>query len=158
LTSSERDFLRDCVRSRRTRIRRIISIAAPAFVIFAAVSAYGYHSWLEARPWASPVDLVTGEAHDLTGDFASIGRSESNLFKTKIDLELLTVSRWHLILSRNLHASDMRSLNGTTINARFLRYANEQEVKNGDLIVIAGVSAFRFSTIEPYYVPFLRPD
>jgi hypothetical protein len=158
LTSSERDFLRDCVRSRRTRITRIISTAAPAFVIFAAVSAYGYYSWLKAQPWASTLDLATGQAHKLTGDFASIGRSPSNLFKTQIDLKSRTVSRWHLIISRDhLHASDMRSLYGTTINARFLRYANEQELRNRDLIVIAGVSAFRFLTIEPYYVPFLQP-
>lgn len=155
LTSSERDFLRNCVRSRRTRTIRIISTAVPAFVIFAAVSAYGYYSWSEGQPWATSLDLATGEAHELTGDFVSIGRSKFPPFESQIVLTSKFVSRWHLIVSRDLRAFDVRSLNGTTVNGRFLQYTDARKLEDGDLITIAGVEPFRFSVVARTYIPFL---
>jgi hypothetical protein len=158
LTDSERDFLNACVRSRRVRNARLASIIAPALMIFAAVSVYSYRLWLNARPWSDWVDLRTGESYELGGDFVSIGRTQpgfESLFTNQINLEENVVSRWHLMVSRDLQAFDMRSLNGTTINARFLPYGYRQEVKDGDLIAIAGLAPFRFSRIEPYYIPSL---
>jgi hypothetical protein len=127
-------------------------------VIFAAVSVYSYRLWLDARPWSDWVDLRTGESYELGGDFVSIGRTPpgfESLFTNQINLEENVISRWHLMVSRDLQAFDMRSLNGTTINARFMRYGYRQEVKDGDLIAIAGLAPFRFSKIEPYYIPLL---
>jgi pSer/pThr/pTyr-binding forkhead associated (FHA) protein len=158
LTSSERDFLQACVRSRRVRTWRMISVVTPALAIFAVVSAYGYVQWLAARPWSAWTNLVSGEAYEQNGDFVSIGRSEpqfESLFRSQIHLDPNVVSRWHLLVSRGNVAFDMRSLNGTTINARFLQYSDGQPIKNGDLVAIAGTGAFRFSTIEPYYIPLI---
>jgi hypothetical protein len=60
-----------------------------------------------------------------------------------------------LFISRDRHAQDARSLNGTAINARFLRYGTERELRDRDLISIAGVAVFRFSVAEPLVVPFI---
>jgi hypothetical protein len=62
----------------------------------------------------------------------------------------------HLFVSRDHWAYDVRSLNGTTINGRFLPYPEKKRLKDGDLITIAGVAPFRFSTIEPSYIPFVE--
>jgi hypothetical protein len=61
------------------------------------------------------------------------------------------------VVSRDLLAFDMRSLNGTTIDGRFLQYGDHQGIAHGDLITIAGIAPFRFSTIERSYFPFFRP-
>ena len=161
LTSSERDFLEACVRSRRrVRNRRLIPVMAVGLAILAVVSFEGYRRFLEAQPWGHWTDLKTGELHELGGDFVAIGRSEprfEKLFKNQIHLEPGVVSRWHLVVSRDLLAFDMRSLNGTTINGRFLQYREPHDVADGDLITIAGIAPFRFSTIERSYFPFFQP-
>jgi hypothetical protein len=161
LTSSERDFLEACVQSRRRmRNRRIIPVMAVALAILAVVSFEGYRRLLEAQPWGHWTDLKTGEPRELGGDFVAIGRTEpgfEKLFKSQIHLEPTVVSRWHLVVSRDLLAFDMRSLNGTTINGRFLQYGDHQGITDGDLITIAGFAPFRFSTIERSYFPFFRP-
>ena len=77
LTSSERDFLEACVRSRRrVRNRRLIPVMAVGLAILAVVSFEGYRRFLEAQPWGHWTDLKTGELHELGGDFVAIGRSE----------------------------------------------------------------------------------
>ncbi|QIG52124.1 FHA domain-containing protein [Nordella sp. HKS 07] len=161
LTSSERDFLAACVGSRRRmRNRRLIPAMAVGLAILAVVLFEGYRRLLEAQPWGNWTDLRTGEPHELGGDFIAIGRSQpgfEKLFKSQIYLEPTVVSRWHLVVSRGLQAFDMRSLNGTTINGRFLQYGHDRSIVDGDLIAIAGYAVFRFSTIERSYFPFFRP-
>ncbi|MDF0495331.1 FHA domain-containing protein [Bradyrhizobium yuanmingense] len=161
LTCSERDFLEACLRSRlRIRNRRLIPVMAVGLAILAVVSFEGYRRLLEAQPWGYWTDLKSGEPHELGGDFVAIGRSEpgfEKLFNREIHLESTFVSRWHLVVSRDLLAFDMRSLNGTTINGRFLKYSDPQDIADGDLITIAGFAPFRFSKIERSYFPFFRP-
>jgi hypothetical protein len=129
--------------------------------LFAAVSIYSYWSWLDEQPWGYLTDLKTGESHKLAGDSVSVGRAQpgfEELIRNQILLEQKYVSRWQLMVSRSLNAFDMRSLNGTVINGRFLPYAAYRHLAGGDLIAVAGGTTFRFSDIEPYYVPLLpRP-
>jgi hypothetical protein len=161
LTSSERDFLDACLRSRRRmRNRRLIAVMAVGLAISAVVSFEGYRRWFEAQPWGYWTDLKTGEPHKLGGDFVAIGRADPSfekLFQSQIHLESKGVSRWHLIVSKDLLAFDMRSLNGTTINGRFVQYSDPERITNGDLIAIAGVAPFRFSKIERSYFPVFQP-
>jgi hypothetical protein len=49
---------------------------------------------------------------------------------------------------RDLKAIDVRTVNGTTVNAEFVPYGHSHYLKTGDIIVFAGVEAVRFSTTE----------
>src|SRR4029077_9823408 len=122
-------------------------VMAMALAVLAVVSFESYRRFLEAQPWGYWTDLKTGEPHELGGDFVTIGRTEpgfEKLFKSQVHLEPRVVSRWHLVVSRDLLAFDMRCLNGTTINGRFLQYGDHQGIAHGDLITIAGIAPFRF--------------
>jgi FHA domain len=157
LTPAELSFLRICRETRRRRRNRlVIPVAALALVIFAVGSFQGYQRWFDAQPWAYWTDLASGESHKLSGTPVSIGRSEEGLFRSQISVEPDVVSRLHLFVSRDHFAYDIRSLNGTTINGRFLPYGKKRQLRDGDLTTIAGAASFRFSTIEPSYLPFRR--
>jgi hypothetical protein len=157
LTPAELSFLRICRETqRRRRNRLVIPIVTLALVIFAVASFEGYRRWFEAQPWAYWTALASGESHELSGTAVSIGRSGEKLFRSQISVEPAVVSRLHLFVSRDHFAYDIRSLNGTTINGRFLPYYEEKQLRDGDLITIAGVVPFRFSRIEPSYLPFRR--
>ena len=161
LTPVEQSFLDTCVHSRQrerqqirtTRtIRVLVAIAALSILPFAVSS---YSSWLRAQPWAYLTNLADGEVNELKGDVVSIGRTAGRI-RNKVNLNLPSraVSRLQLFISRDRNAQDARSLNGTTINARFLQYGNERELMDGDLISIAGIALFRFSIAQPLMVPF----
>jgi pSer/pThr/pTyr-binding forkhead associated (FHA) protein len=67
----------------------------------------------------------------------------------------LTVSRLQMIVYRSGQALDMRSLNGTIVNGRFLRYSFDYYLKDKDIVAL--LSAFRVSLIGPTYLPFVAP-
>jgi hypothetical protein len=161
LTPTERDFLNASLRSRRAAYARIFTIIALGFGIFAAVSVNSYLRWLDDRPWGHLTNLKSGESHELAGDLVSVSRPQpgfEELVRSQISLRPNIVSRWQLMVSRYRRAFDVRSLNGTVINGRFLQYGYYRDLVDGDLITVAGYAPFRFSAIEPYYVPLLaRP-
>jgi FHA domain len=158
LTPVEQAFLTASRRSRRRRRNR--AAIAGAFILLTVTAAGGgvaYQNWLDARPWARLTNLTTGQAHEARGVQVSIGRSAEGGFRSQINLEPKTVSRLHLIVSQDHMADDVRSLNGTTVNARFLRYSNQRQLRDGDVVTVAGMASFRYSTIEPWYNPLARP-
>jgi pSer/pThr/pTyr-binding forkhead associated (FHA) protein len=106
-------------------------------------------------------NLLDGEPHGLSGNVVSIGRAGETPFpvESQITVEELVVSRLHLLVSKKwarAWAWDMRSLNGTTVNAQFLRYSWPVNLKQGDLIALAGVALFRFSDAKGSFIPFLQ--
>jgi hypothetical protein len=160
LTPAEQAFLKICVQShqrerqqkRTTRtIRLLVVLAVLSALPFAATL---YSGWRQAQPWAHLTNLASGGVTELKGDTFSIGRTAGPI-RNKLNLSPNTVSRLQLFISRDRHAQDARSLNGTTINARFLQYGTESELKDHDLIAIAGMALFRFSVAEPSFVPFI---
>jgi pSer/pThr/pTyr-binding forkhead associated (FHA) protein len=60
-----------------------------------------------------------------------------------------------MIVYRSGQALDMRSLNGTIVNGRFLRYSFDYYLKDKDIVAL--LSAFRVSLIGPTYLPFVAP-
>jgi hypothetical protein len=106
-----------------------------------------YTSWLEARPWASLTDLVGGHLAnnpaDLTGNAVPIGRN--NTIEHGVRLDACRISRLQVLITRNLRLLDVRSVWGTTVNARFSPYGIETPLSKGDLIALSGVTLFGFS-------------
>jgi hypothetical protein len=159
LTPIEDAFLQTCRQTRRrTRVR---SIRVLALVILTVGFFETYRRWYELQPWGYWTDLANQETHKLVGDLVTIGRldpSLAGLTNGGITLESDFVSRWHVVVARNHQAFDMRSLNGTTVNGRFLRYSVPRKLEDGDLITIAGVEPFRFSVVARTYIPFPGPN
>jgi len=95
-------------------------------------------------------NLATGTVHVLNDNLVSIGRSTGN-FKYKIGLRPGTISRKHLLIFKDESAHDIRSRNGTSVNAVFLRYGNIRKLRQKDLVTLAGLAPFRYRIIE--YAP-----
>ncbi len=118
--------------------------AFAALVLLSPFAYWGFSAWLESQPWGYLLNLSTGNSHTLQGDFASIGRATTDNFN-QIALEPREISRMHLFISKKLTAIDVRSLNGTTVNAEFLPYGSFEKLKDGDIITLAGIAPFQFA-------------
>lgn len=160
ITESEKLFLNIC-KQKRTRSRYLKWSAAGILTVlmafFGYVSFNAYSAWLISRPWGYFGDLSKGQMHLLKDDLASVGRSTEDV-KNQVALKNQLISRLHLFIFRNLVAIDMRSRNGTTINAEFLPYGYSKKIENGDLIVLAGVASFQFYKIEYASASFATPE
>jgi pSer/pThr/pTyr-binding forkhead associated (FHA) protein len=111
--------------------------------------------WRHDQPWGYMTDLLNGRVYPLDGDTAWIGRG-SFFITNAVNVRPNVVSRIHLVISRGRQALDVRSLNGTTVNARFLQYSTVRELRDGDLIALAGVALFSFIAVEPPLLPFTQ--
>ena len=131
---------------RHERNRHFLQAAAVASLLL-GVGFYWlwYLPWQKQRPWGSVRVLSTGNIHYLRGNFASLGRTTPE-FKTQVSFFPSLVSRFHLLVTRDLLALDVRSTNGTTINAQWLPYGKTQRLSAGDIIVLAGVAPMEFAT------------
>jgi hypothetical protein len=145
LAAAISDWRRKYLR-RRQRRRRLLQAAVVASLLL-GVGFYWlwYMPWQKNRPWGSVRILSTGNIHDLRGDFASLGRTTPE-FKTQVSFTPRSVSRFHLLITRDWLAVDVRSLCGTTINAQILPYGSSQELQTGDIIVLGGVAPMEFAT------------
>ena len=142
---------------RRERRRRLLQAAAVVLLLFAAGTAF-YRLWylpsLARQPWASVRVLSTGNIYDLRGDFATLGRytaptgATTPQFKTDVSFIPRLVSRLHLLITRDLLALDVRSRNGTTINAEWLPYGFNTKLQPGDIIVLGGVAPMQFERAQ----------
>jgi hypothetical protein len=103
-------------------------------------------AWVESRAWGSLRLVGTGKAYPLRGSVVTVGRSVE-YWQNDVDLRAQLVSRVHLLLFRNGLVYDMRSLNGTTVNAAPLGYGRPRPLDSGDIVAVAGVS-FGFDRIE----------
>ena len=160
LTENEMVFLDSC-RHKRTRSRyvrfSVIGIMVMLMAFLGYVSLNAYSAWVVNRPWGYLGDLSTGRVYLLKDNLASIGRSTEDV-RNQVSLKNQYISRLHLFIFRNLVAIDMRSRNGTTINAKYLPYGYSEKLKDGDLIILAGLAAFQFSKIEYPFLNFTPPD
>ena len=133
---------------RRKRRRRLLQAAAVALMLFGAGVVFyrlWYMPWQARQPWGSVRVLSTGNIYDLKGDFAWLGRTTSQ-FKTDVSFWPTDVSRMHMLITRDWAALDVRSLYGTTINARMLSYGESRKLQFGDIIVLGGVAPIQFTS------------
>jgi hypothetical protein len=144
------------VRERR-KLRRRIQRVLVLLILLTLVgsSLWLYRSWLDNRPWATFGDLSTGRVHALTGAQAYIGRNTPNYPESEVDLRTRYVSRLHFWIRRDLNAIDLRSLNGTTVNGRYLEYGKATTLRDGDLVALGGIGPFRIQRLRPSPFPFL---
>lgn len=160
LTRGEQEFLEVCKKARdRERLVKVNRGLRAAILLGISVVTYiAYHTiWLEARPWGTLRNLATNVSTSINGAVASAGRSTKE-FQHALNFPTRVVSRIHLFLTKDLTAFDMRSLNGTTVNARFLLYGEPQHVEDGDVFVLAGIGPLRFSTIVYSPLQFWTPQ
>jgi FHA domain len=128
--------------------KRIRYIAFASATVLAIISALYYNYfvlWQENRPWAYMTSLTSGKSYPLSGDQILVGRTVEG-YRNTIDIqgEGNYISRFHFGVYRNFVATDMRSLNGTTINAEFLIYGQARTLQDQDIITLAGFDSFRF--------------
>lgn len=144
------------VRERRRLRRRILQGTALAILLIGLLGYRAYSLWLENRPWGVLTNLSTGSAHAVTGRQFTVGRNTEH-YQNQVNLRPNTVSRMHLTIFRNLMAVDMRSYNGTTVNAEFLPYGDSVTLRSGDIVVLGGTAPFRFETIQYSRFQFWNP-
>jgi hypothetical protein len=150
----------DVVRSQeRQRIRRRVLMAAIALIVLVvlAVALWTYRSWHDGRPWASLTNVATGVTSGLTGREAFVGRNVANYPQNQVAVGPLDrdVSRLHVSIEPDLDMVDLRSLNGTTVNARFLPYGQTKSLHGGDLVALAGAALYRIEPLHYSGVPFV---
>jgi conflict system STAND superfamily ATPase/FHA domain-containing protein len=147
-------------RARRQRFRRMVGAASLVLLVLGFVGYRYYELWLTTRPWAHLENLATGTVYALRANVVSVGRSTER-FTNTIGLRPETISRMHLLIYGNGGAHDMRSLNGTTVNAKFLRYGDIWHPNDGDIVTLAGLAPFRYRRIEygrwQFWEPPMRP-
>ncbi|MFX0197654.1 MAG: FHA domain-containing protein [Candidatus Hodarchaeota archaeon] len=161
LTAIEDDFLNSC-RQLRTTLRRIrwlkMSVAFSILLLLAFVSYNFYTLWLESRPWGYFKNLSTGTVHRLKDKLISVGRSTEDV-KNQVDLRNRYISRMHLsIFKDDLVTLDMRSTNGTTVDAKFLPYDDARKLEDGSIVVLAGIAPFQFERIVYSTFQFWSPS
>jgi hypothetical protein len=138
-------------RKTRTIIRAMGGVLATVLLV---VGGQRYFDWRNGQPWGSLTDLFNGDVSELSGDAISIGRS-AGAIKNMLNVPDVqkAISRLQLFVSRDGVALDARSLNGTTINARYLQYGYERKLEDGDIVALAGTAAYQFHTIRPPLLP-----
>jgi Novel STAND NTPase 1/FHA domain len=155
VSSKEREFLNVSHKSDSNRRRTHAAIAMAIIAILLIPLAVIYAHNFEGQPWGELTDPVNGRSYLLRTDAVSIGRSTPE-FISDIPAESQYVSRFHLVMNRNRKVTDVRSMNGTTINANYLPYGKEQATQDGDIMILAGVQLYRFTKIDRSYFFFLR--
>ncbi|KON30073.1 hypothetical protein AC477_05235 [miscellaneous Crenarchaeota group-1 archaeon SG8-32-1] len=110
-----------------------------------------YKEWLSKRPWGYGRVLSSGNILELKGSTVSFGRWWPNGL-TEFDRNKY-LSRMHMFITfvkeeNAFYAVDLRSKNGTTINAKCLCYGEEKKLQEGDIIVLAGTTPFQLWCIN----------
>jgi len=99
--------------------------------------------------WGFLVDLKRGSEFRMRGERVTVGRDAPDITN---DLSLASrfVSRRHLVISHEgFQADDVRSLNGTTINADQLPYGMGIKLSDGAIISLANKEVLQFTTQRP---------
>ncbi len=101
--------------------------------------------------WGYLVDLNSGRVSYTHGSRYTIGRDvlEEGL-KNDLSFPNRVVSRHHLeIAEKGPLIEDYRSLNGSTIDAEWLPYAQPQSLQDGDIITLANTEVLQFTKTKP---------
>ena len=100
-------------------------------------------------PWGFLVDLRRGEVFPMRGKSISVGRNTDNGPQNDVSFSNMVVSRHHLLINREgFQAIDLRSLNGTDINATPLPFEGSQALVDGDLVAVANTEVLQFTMRE----------
>ena len=100
-------------------------------------------------PWGFLVNLRRGELFPMRGKSISVGRNTDNGPQNDVSFSNMVVSRHHLLINREgFQAEDLRSLNGTDINAIPLPFEGSQALVDGDLVALANTEVLQFTTRE----------
>jgi tetratricopeptide (TPR) repeat protein len=98
--------------------------------------------------WGFLVDLKRGNTFAMRGDRITLGRDspEANV-RNDLSFTNRFVSRRHLVISQEeFRADDLRSRNGTTVNAQQLPYGLGAKLVDGDIICLANEEVLQFTT------------
>jgi hypothetical protein len=99
--------------------------------------------------WGFLVDLRRGKVFPMRGKSISVGRDTDNGPQNDVSFSNQFVSRHHLLINREgFQAVDLRSLNGTDINAILLPFEGSQALVDGDLVALANTEVLQFTTRE----------
>lgn len=106
------------------------------------------------QPFGYLIAIFTGDFHELKGfKKLNVGRSTASM-QNDISLNNRYVSRRHLTISPDLQIDELKSLNGTTLNARPLPYGYSAKLNDGDILALANCLPFIFrlslSVIEAF--------
>jgi len=144
---------------RERQQRRWIALSGSvALVLMTIGSLYLFFEARAELPWAYFRDLETGVAYPVFEGQATLGRSTE--YENTITASDPTnyISRMHVLVTRDRNAFDMRSLNGTTVNADFLPYGDERKLQSSDIIALAGMASFQFQWLGYPFYQFWQPD
>jgi Protein of unknown function (DUF1236)/FHA domain len=163
VAAHEIDFIENCLKARKMANRErgfrwaINLLSLGLMILLLTVVRYWFDQFQEVRPWAVMSNLVTGDPYPLQGAAGiSVGRSAGEI-ESGVNVLAQAVSRVHLYIDRNGKAFDARSLNGTTLNAKFMFYGDVAHLQDGDILVLAGVAAFQFRWIKYKTLQFWAP-
>jgi tetratricopeptide (TPR) repeat protein len=99
--------------------------------------------------WGFLVDLKRSEVFPLRGGRITVGGGWGDV-QNDINFASRSVSRHQLVISHNgFQAEDLRSTNGTTVNAIQLPYAVGGKLADGDLISVGNTEVLQFTTQRP---------
>ena len=133
---------------RQTFRRRALAGGAAIMLVAGLLGYRAWVHWVETRPWGYVSNVSSGAGAYLSGQLALIGRKSEASTVQVIDIPNTFVSRLHLAISRTLDVTDLRSLNGTTLNGSPLPYGQSQPLREGDLVVLAGVTLLEFHPLR----------
>lgn len=139
--------------------RRWIALSGSvALVLLTIGSLYLFFEARAELPWAYFRNLETGVAYPVFEGQATFGRSTEyeNTITTSDPTNY--ISRMHVLVTRDRKAFDMRSLNGTTVNADFLPYGDKRKLQSSDIIALAGMASFQFQWLRYPFYQFWQPD
>jgi tetratricopeptide (TPR) repeat protein len=109
------------------------------------------------EPWGFLLDLKRSRVISMRGDQVTIGSDRGDA-QNDVNFTSMFVSRRHLLISRKeFQADDLRSVNGTTVNAVQLPYALGKKLADGDLIALANNEVLQFTT-QPPPLPTMPPS
>jgi hypothetical protein len=146
-------FFEQSERHRLQERRRRYAIAGSIFglVLVTALVFFrqNYINWVEERPWGRLVRLSTGKSYPLRHETANVGRSAEGvtMVNHQVALPEQRISRIHLGISRQGFVADWRSFYGTTVNAKWLKYGQEVQLEDGDILALAGLEALRYQKL-----------
>jgi uncharacterized caspase-like protein len=98
--------------------------------------------------WGFLTDLHNAHVYDLKSDNINIGRNVPGI-QNDISFSSQFVSRRHLIINRAGHIDDLRTTNGTTINAQALPYGVGGKLADNDILVLGKSQPLQFHSQKP---------
>ena len=155
----EQCIRRSASRQHERQMRRWIALSVSIAFMLLAIGLLNLFTEIRSNlPWAYFHNLETGKTNEVFGNQATLGRSTEFENTVTVTHRSNYISRMHLIVTRDHYAFDMRSLNGTTINAEFLPYGQKRKLESGDILVLAGVAALQFQLIDYPFYQYWQPN